>query len=190
LGVINEFLDENDIIVGAAGSLPGDLHRLWRCKGRKTYHLEYGFSCMGYEVAGSYGVKLAEPEKEVWTMISDGSYIMLHSELVSTIQERKKINIIMFDDGDYMNIDFAKNAESYGAKSYIVNSIEELKNALKDAKKSKISTLIHIKILPGTQSSGYESFWRVGIAHHSENKRVIEAQKKHDDYIEKYAKDY
>ncbi|KLO24606.1 MULTISPECIES: 3D-(3,5/4)-trihydroxycyclohexane-1,2-dione acylhydrolase (decyclizing) [unclassified Marinitoga] len=224
LGVINEFLNENDIIVGAAGSLPGDLHRLWRCKGRKTYHLEYGFSCMGYEVAGSYGVKLAEPEKEVWTMISDGSYIMLHSELVSTIQERKKINIIMFDnggfqsinslqkghgsengfgnelryrnpetnklDGDYMNIDFAKNAESYGAKSYVVDSIEKLKKALKDAKKSKISTLIHIKILPGTQSSGYESFWRVGIAHHSENKRVIKVQKEHDEYLQKYAKDY
>ncbi|SHE31851.1 3D-(3,5/4)-trihydroxycyclohexane-1,2-dione acylhydrolase (decyclizing) [Marinitoga hydrogenitolerans DSM 16785] len=224
LGLINELFNENDIIVGAAGSLPGDLHKLWRCKGIKTYHLEYGFSCMGYEVAGTYGVKLAEPKKEIWTMISDGSYIMLHSELVSSIQEGKKINIIMFDnggfqsinslqkghgsekgfgnelryrnsktdklDGEYMKIDFAKNAESYGAKAFYVDTIEKLEDALKKARESEISTLIHIKIIPGTQSSGYETFWRVGIAHHSQNPKVIEKQKDHDEYLQKYAKDY
>ncbi|MDH2999758.1 3D-(3,5/4)-trihydroxycyclohexane-1,2-dione acylhydrolase (decyclizing) [Chelonobacter oris] len=98
LGILNRTLGENDIIVAAAGSLPGDLQRTWQSKGENTYHLEYGYSCMGYEVNAALGVKLAEPEKEVYAFLGDGSYLMLHSELITSIQEHKKINIILLDN--------------------------------------------------------------------------------------------
>ncbi|VEH68331.1 acetolactate synthase isozyme 2 large subunit [Rodentibacter pneumotropicus] len=91
LGILNEVLDENSVIVGAAGSLPGDLQRAWQSKGEETYHLEYGYSCMGYEINAALGVKLAQPEKEVYALLGDGSYMMLHSELVTSIQEGKKL---------------------------------------------------------------------------------------------------
>lgn len=98
LGMLNRTLGSNDIIVAAAGSLPGDLQRTWQSKGENTYHLEYGYSCMGYEVNAALGVKIAEPEKEVFAFLGDGSYLMLHSELITSIQEHKKINIILFDN--------------------------------------------------------------------------------------------
>ena len=98
LGILNQQLTENDIIVAAAGSLPGDLQRIWQAKGENTYHLEYGYSCMGYEVAASLGAKLAEPNKEVYTLLGDGSYLMLHTELVTAVQEHKKINVVLFDN--------------------------------------------------------------------------------------------
>ena len=98
LGVLNETLTDTDVVVGASGSLPGDLQRVWRTKGVNTYHLEYGYSCMGYEVNAALGVKMAEPELEVFTMLGDGSYMMLHSELVTSIQEGRKINVILFDN--------------------------------------------------------------------------------------------
>ncbi|WFA10121.1 3D-(3,5/4)-trihydroxycyclohexane-1,2-dione acylhydrolase (decyclizing) [Tissierella sp. Yu-01] len=101
LGIINEFIDESSVVVGSSGSLPGDLQRVWRTKGYKNYHMEYGFSCMGYEVCASLGVKIAEPEKEIYAMVGDGSYLMLHSELVTSIQEGKKINVILFDNNGF-----------------------------------------------------------------------------------------
>lgn len=222
LGVVNEFMTENDILVAAAGSLPGDLHRLWRCKGTKTYHMEYGFSCMGYEIAGAFGTKMAEPNKEVYALLSDGSFLMLHSELITSLQEGLKINVILFDnggfqsinslqkghgsakgfgnelryrseesgklDGDYMKIDFAGMARSLGAKGYTVRTLNEFKRALENSRKEKISTLIDVKVKPGTQSGGYDSWWRVGVAEASENPNVIEAFKRDHDYFLKNAK--
>lgn len=110
LGAINQFIREQDIIVCAAGSLPGDLHRLWRCKQPKSYHLEYGFSCMGYEVAGGFGVKMAAPESEVYVIVGDGSYLMLHSELLTSIQEGYKINIIVLNNAGYQCIHHLQRA--------------------------------------------------------------------------------
>lgn len=104
LGVINETLDPKDIIVCAAGSLPGDLHRLWRSAESKTYHMEYGFSCMGYEVAGAFGTALAEPDRDVYALVGDGSYLMLHSELVTSLQEGRKITVLLFDNHGYQCI--------------------------------------------------------------------------------------
>lgn len=101
LGIINEFIDENSVVVGSSGSLPGDLQRVWRTKGYKNYHMEYAFSCMGYEVCASLGVKIAEPNKEVYSMVGDGSYLMLHSELITSLQEGKKINVILFDNNGF-----------------------------------------------------------------------------------------
>jgi 3D-(3,5/4)-trihydroxycyclohexane-1,2-dione acylhydrolase (decyclizing) len=101
IGKVNEMLDDNAVIVGAAGSLPGDLQRMWVSKTRNTYHMEYGYSCMGYEIAGALGAKLAEPDKEVYAMTGDGSYLMLHTELVTSLQEGKKINVILFDNSGF-----------------------------------------------------------------------------------------
>jgi len=98
LGTLNERLPKDSVIVAAAGSLPGDLQRMWRTKDYNSYHVEYGYSCMGYEVSASLGVKLAEPHREVFTMVGDGSFMMLHSELVTSIQEGAKINVILLDN--------------------------------------------------------------------------------------------
>ena len=106
LGLMNEELfDKDAIIVGASGSLPGDLQRVWRPKVTDTYHMEYGFSCMGYEVSGAFGVKLAKPDREVYVMAGDGSFVMLHSELLTSIQEGVKINIMLFDNNGFGCID-------------------------------------------------------------------------------------
>jgi 3D-(3,5/4)-trihydroxycyclohexane-1,2-dione acylhydrolase (decyclizing) len=104
LGVINETIGEEAVIVCAAGSLPGDLHRLWRVGQPRGYHMEYGFSCMGYEVSGAFGVALAEPEREVYAFVGDGSYLMLHSELVTSLQEGRKITVLLFDNHGYQCI--------------------------------------------------------------------------------------
>ncbi|OJE19413.1 3D-(3,5/4)-trihydroxycyclohexane-1,2-dione acylhydrolase (decyclizing) [Bacillus thuringiensis] len=205
IGQINTLLDEDAIIVGAAGSLPGDLQRMWAARKPNTYHMEYGYSCMGYEVAGALGAKLAEPSKEVYAMVGDGSYQMLHSELVTSLQENKKINVLLFDNsgfgcinnlqmgngmgsfgtefryrnqetrklnGAIMKIDFAASAAGYGVKTYRVTSIEQLQEALKDAKKQTVSTLIDIKVLPKTMTNGYDSWWHVGVAEVSNSQSV------------------
>lgn len=101
---LNRLLGDDAVIVNAAGSLPGDLHRMWRCKARKTYHMEYGFSCMGYEVAGALGVKLAEPAKEVYALVGDGSYLLLHSELYTALQLGVKIVVIVFNNYGFRSI--------------------------------------------------------------------------------------
>lgn len=101
LGKINTLIDSTSIIVGAAGSLPGDLQRMWINREPETYHLEYGYSCMGYEISGALGVKMAEPDKEVYAMVGDGSYMMLHSELITSIQENRKINVLLFDNASF-----------------------------------------------------------------------------------------
>ncbi|PHE61400.1 3D-(3,5/4)-trihydroxycyclohexane-1,2-dione acylhydrolase (decyclizing) [Bacillus toyonensis] len=205
IGQLNTLLGEDSIIVGAAGSLPGDLQRMWAANKPNTYHMEYGYSCMGYEVAGALGAKLAEPSKEVYAMVGDGSYQMLHSELVTSLQENKKINVLLFDnsgfgcinnlqmgngmgsfgtefryrnqqtrklDGAIMKIDFAASAAGYGVKTYRVTSIEQLQEALKDAKKQTVSTLIDIKVLPKTMTNGYDSWWHVGVAEVSKSQSV------------------
>ncbi|MCU5533112.1 3D-(3,5/4)-trihydroxycyclohexane-1,2-dione acylhydrolase (decyclizing) [Bacillus sp. SI2] len=205
IGQINTLLDEDAIIVGAAGSLPGDLQRMWASRKPNTYHMEYGYSCMGYEVAGALGAKIAEPSKEVYAMVGDGSYQMLHSELVTSLQENKKINVLLFDnsgfgcinnlqmgngmgsfgtefryrnqetrklDGAIMKIDFAASAAGYGVKTYHVTSLEQLQEALIDAKIQTVSTLIDIKVLPKTMTNGYESWWHVGVAEVSKNQSV------------------
>lgn len=96
--LIREMLDKDAIITGAAGSLPGDLQRMWTTDSRDAYHMEYGYSCMGYEIASALGVKLAQPECESYAMVGDGSFHMLHSELITSMQEHKKVNVLLFDN--------------------------------------------------------------------------------------------
>ena len=115
IGQINTLLDEDAIIVGAAGSLPGDLQRMWASRKPNTYHMEYGYSCMGYEVAGALGAKLAEPSKEVYAMVGDGSYQMLHSELVTSLQENKKLTSYCLIIPDLVALITYKWAMEWGA---------------------------------------------------------------------------
>lgn len=117
LGIINEFMSEGDIALGSAGSLPGDMQRLFRPNGTRTYHMEYGYSNMGYEVNGVLGAKLAKPEAEVYTFCGDGSFLMGHSELYTAIQEGLKINICLFDNlgwGCIENLQNNQGTDTFG----------------------------------------------------------------------------
>lgn len=104
IGIVNNFSQPKDVVVCAAGSLPGDLHKLWRTHDTKGYHLEYGNSCMGYEIAGGLGVKMADPAREVYVMVGDGSYLMMSTEIVTAIQEGVKLNIILLNNYGFSSI--------------------------------------------------------------------------------------
>lgn len=104
IGAVNNFSDARDIVLCAAGSLPGDLHKLWRTRDPKGFHLEYGYSCMGYEIAGGLGAKMARPDNEVYVMVGDGSYLMMSQEIVTSIQERKKLTIVLLNNDGYSSI--------------------------------------------------------------------------------------
>ena len=212
LGCINHCIDPEDVVIGAAGSLPGDMQRMWRPRGVDTYNMEYGYSCMGYEVSGALGVKYAIGDRDVYAMTGDGSFIMLHAELLTAVQERRKINICLFNNasygcinnlqvghgndslctelrwrgedekfsGSFMPVDFAKIAEGYGCKSYTIHTLEELKDAIADAKKiDGVPVLFDIRVLPKSMTDGYGSWWRVGDTEVSANPRNLEAYKDH-----------
>jgi len=104
LGAVNDASAPADVVVCAAGSMPGDLHKLWRTRDPKGYHVEYGYSCMGYEIAGGLGVKLAAPEREVYVLVGDGSYLMLSSELVTAVQEDVKLTVVLVDSHGFNSI--------------------------------------------------------------------------------------
>lgn len=205
LGVIREMIPEDAVIVGAAGSLPGDLQRMWTTDALYSYNMEYGYSTMGYEIAGAWGSKLANPEKEVYAMSGDGSFLMLHSELVTAIQESKKITVLLFDNGGFgcinnlqmgkgidslatefrygakgrtafLPIDYTKCAEGYGAVAFSARTEEELRAALAAALKETQCVLIDIKVLPKTMTEGCEGgWWQTGATRVPRNKKQSEA---------------
>ena len=104
IGAVNSFSDPEDVVVCAAGSMPGDLHKLWRTRDPKGYHVEYGYSTMGYEIAGGLGVKMADPSREVYVMCGDGSYLMMNSEIVTSVQEGYKLTIVLVDNSGFSSI--------------------------------------------------------------------------------------
>lgn len=119
ISLLNEMVTEDDVIICAAGSLPGDLHRLWKSKKPKDYHLEYAYSCMGYEVAAGLGVRLAKENTpgEVYVLVGDGSFVMMHSELLTSIQEHKKITIILFNNHGFQcirNLQESQGSQGFG----------------------------------------------------------------------------
>ena len=218
VGALNEFMAPEDVILCAAGSLPGDLHRLWRSELPKTYHLEYGYSCMGYEVSGGLGAKFALDQGEVYVIVGDGSYLMLHSEFLTTLKEHVKINVVLLDNSGYQCIknlqmahgsvgfgnefrhreestgrltgeitpvDFKKYAEALGVKAFHAENVDEFREALQAAKQEKISTLIEVKVLPGTMTDGYHSWWRVGVPEVSNSKITTDSHQKMAEEIRK-----
>jgi 3D-(3,5/4)-trihydroxycyclohexane-1,2-dione acylhydrolase (decyclizing) len=222
LGELNErLLPKDAIVIGASGSLPGDLQRVWRPRAADAYHMEYGFSCMGYEIAAALGAKMAAPDREVFALVGDGSYVMLHSEIITSIMEGLKINVVVFDNngfqcidnlqvsqgitkygnewrarerttglltGAVLPIDFARNGESYGARGFTVRTLEELRDAVREALNESRSTVIDIKVTPKSMTHGYESWWRVGTAEVSANPRVVTAARRQKAEITKAKK--
>lgn len=115
IGLVNRSAGPNGVVVGAAGSLPGDLHKLWRTRDPQGYHLEYGYSCMGYEIAGGLGVKMAAPDREVYVMVGDASYLMMSSEIVTSIQEGYKLNVVLLDNHGFGSIGSLSRSLGSGA---------------------------------------------------------------------------
>lgn len=209
LGVLNSFADSNAVVVCAAGGLPGELHKLWRTKGFLGYHLEYGYSCMGYEIAGGLGVKMAHPEREVYVLVGDGSYLMLHTELLTANQLGYKINVILLDNHGFgcinrlqkscgsspygnlfpreeflAEVDFAANAKSYGCHAKKVENLEELQRALEENKSINRSCVTVIETNPevGTPS---EVWWDVAVAECSSEGGVKQARKSYEEQLSK-----
>jgi 3D-(3,5/4)-trihydroxycyclohexane-1,2-dione acylhydrolase (decyclizing) len=116
IGAVNHVADPRDVVVSAAGSMPGDLHKLWRTRDPKGYHVEYGYSCMGYEIAGGLGVRMAAPDRDVFVMVGDGSYLMLASELVTAVQEDIKIIVVLVQNHGFASI--GALSESLGSQRY------------------------------------------------------------------------
>ena len=116
LGALNEFMADRDVVVQAAGSMPGDLQLLWRARDPKQYHVEYGYSCMGYEIAGGLGAKLAAPDREVFVLVGDGSYLMMATEIVTAVAERIKLNIILVQNQGFASI--GSLSESVGSQRF------------------------------------------------------------------------
>jgi 3D-(3,5/4)-trihydroxycyclohexane-1,2-dione acylhydrolase (decyclizing) len=196
IGAVNDASAPTDVVVCAAGSMPGDLHKLWRTRDPKGYHVEYGYSCMGYEIAGGLGVKLAAPEREVYVLVGDGSYLMLPGELVTAVEQGLKLTIVLVDSGGYKSIgslsrslgtegfgtqrelalDLATNAESLGARVIRTTTIPELRDALAAAKAETQTTVISIAVDPLEGVPDYESWWDVPVAEVAETASVREAR--------------
>ena len=116
IGAVNSFSEPGDVVVCAAGSMPGDLHKLWRTRDPKGYHVEYGYSCMGYEIAGGLGIKMADPGREVYVMVGDGSYLMMSAEIITSVQEGQKLIIVLVDNSGFSSI--GALSRSVGSKGF------------------------------------------------------------------------
>ena len=205
IGLLNSLLGPRDVIVCAAGSLPGDLHKLWRARDPKQYHLEYGYSCMGYEIAGGLGVKMADPSREVYVLVGDGSYLMMSQEIATAIQEGVKINIVLLDNhgfssigglsracgsggfgteyryrmdglkGKIQAIDFVANAASLGARAQRATTREELAHSIENCKHANGVSVIVVETDYHDRVPGYESWWDVAVAEVSSSEPVEQA---------------
>lgn len=127
IGAVNDKGDPDAVMVGAAGSLPGDMHKLWRARHAKQYHLEYGYSCMGYEIAGGLGVKMADPDREVYVMVGDGSYLMMNTDLITSIQEGYKLTVVLMDNSGFRSIGALSRSlgqEGFGTRYVYPDQVE------------------------------------------------------------------
>jgi 3D-(3,5/4)-trihydroxycyclohexane-1,2-dione acylhydrolase (decyclizing) len=186
LGVVNNHLGKDAVVVCAAGGLPGELHKLWRATDATSYHVEYGYSCMGYEIAGGLGVKLAHPKREVCVLVGDGSYLMMNSEIATSVALGAKLVIVVLDNRGFgcierlqgatggasfnnllgpeaPRVDFAAHAASLGAQAEKVESLSALESALKRAVKARKTSVVVIDTEPrrGTAEGG--AWWDVAV---------------------------
>ncbi|MCI0431073.1 MAG: thiamine pyrophosphate-dependent enzyme, partial [Rhodospirillales bacterium] len=204
IGAVQRAGRPTDIVVCAAGGLPGELHKLWQASAPGGYHLEYGYSCMGYEIAGGLGVKMARPEAEVIVMVGDGSYLMLNSEIATSILLGRKLIIVVLDNhgfgcidrlqratggGAFNNlmkdtrhevlpdIDFAGHAASLGAAAIRVDDLGELETALSRARKEKRTAVIVIETDPMAATGAGGHWWDVAVPEVSKRKEVRKAHR-------------
>ncbi|AIW19187.1 3D-(3,5/4)-trihydroxycyclohexane-1,2-dione acylhydrolase (decyclizing) [Vibrio coralliilyticus] len=209
IGAVNRAAQEKDIVVCAAGGLPGELHKLWRTRYDKGYHLEYGFSCMGYEIAGGLGVKMAKPDSEVFVMVGDGSYLMLNSEIATSVMLGQKLVVVVLDNRGYGCInrlqqacggagfnnllqdcntveagapktDFAGHARSLGASAEKVGNITELEQALIRARAAESTYVITLDTDPLSTTESGGSWWEVAVPEVSVREPVREARKRYE----------
>lgn len=213
LHVLNEETQPGDVVIAAAGGLPGDLHQLWDTSRGRTCHLEFGNSCMGYEIPAGLGVRMAQPEGEVYVFVGDGTYLMQPTELVTSIQEGLKITVLISQndgfqiirrlqmnrvgisfgnefrardetanrlEGDYVDIDFAKNAESMGVKAWRVANAGELRQALKEARAESRSCAIVITTERHRYGPGSEVWWDVAPAEASNDAETRQARTEYE----------
>jgi 3D-(3,5/4)-trihydroxycyclohexane-1,2-dione acylhydrolase (decyclizing) len=198
-----------DIVVCAAGTLPAELHKLWRTSTPGGYHVEYGYSCMGYEIAGGLGVKMARPEREVVVIVGDGSYLMLNSEIATSLLLGKKLVVVVLDNRGYgcinrlqqacggepfnnlfadcarsedgaPSIDFAAHAASMGALSENVKTIAELEAAMNRARAATRTYVICIQTDPDRTTQEGGSWWEVAVPEVSDREQVKKARKAYE----------
>ena len=201
VGVVDRAAQPNDYVLTAAGGFPGELNNGWRAKSLDSFDCEYGFSCMGYELSGAWGAKMAMPEREVIAFVGDGSYMMMNSDIYSSVLYGHKLIVIVCDNGGYavinrlqvnqggvpfnnqladceaenlVYVDFAQHAASMGAISETVGPIDELETAFARARKSDRTHVIVIKTSPNDWTEG-GSFWEVGVPTTSHRPQVIKA---------------
>ena len=201
VGVVDRAAQPSDYVLTAAGGFPGELNNGWRAKSLDSFDCEYGFSCMGYELSGAWGAKMAMPEREVISFVGDGSYMMMNSDIYSSVLYGHKLIVIVCDNGGYavinrlqvnqggvpfnnqladcepanlVYVDFAQHAASMGAISETVGSIDELETAFARARKSDITHVIVIKTSPNDWTEG-GSFWEVGVPTTSHRPEVLKA---------------
>jgi len=198
--VLNEEIGAGATVVHAAGGIPGDIHKLWKARNPQDYHSEYGYSCMGYEIAGALGVRMARPEREVYALLGDGSYLMLSQEIATSIQEKKKITIVLIDNSGYhcienlqrscggksfgnrfkgFSVDYTANAKSLGAAVFSARTAKELKSALKKARVLEGTALIYVPLSAVKPLPGY-SWWDVPPAEISDRPSVRKARANYD----------
>jgi 3D-(3,5/4)-trihydroxycyclohexane-1,2-dione acylhydrolase (decyclizing) len=191
IGVVNRVSGPRDVVVCAAGSMPGDLHKLWRTRDPKGYHVDYGYSTMGYEIAGGLGVKMAAPDREVFVLVGDGSYLMMAQELVTAVAEGIKLTVVLVQNHGYASIgslsesvgsqrfgtkyryrgtdeilpvDLAANAASLGARALYSSTIEEFESALREAVASEVTTVVQVETDPLVPAPSSEAWWDVPVA--------------------------
>ncbi len=200
-----EHSDKGDIVVCAAGTLPAELHKLWRTSSPGGYHVEYGYSCMGYEIAGALGVKMARPEREVIVMVGDGSYLMLNSEIATSVMLKLKLIVVVLDNrgygciqrlqlasgsprfnnllddcGEPVAIDFAAHAASLGATAVHVKNIAELKSAMRAARAATTTQVIVIDTTPWRTTDDGGAWWEVAIPEVSPREEVRAAREQYE----------
>ena len=202
LGAVNRAIGADDLVVCAAGGLPGELHKLWRVRRPGTYHVEYGYSCMGYEIAGGLGVKLATPERQVYVLVGDGSYLMMNSEISTSVQLGLKLIIVLIDNGGFgcierlqrsgggvsfnnlfhggSGVDFAAHAASLGAAACKVSSIPALEAALPAAREAPHTSVIVIETDPALGTAAGGAWWDVAVAEVSDRQEVVDARRVYD----------
>jgi 3D-(3,5/4)-trihydroxycyclohexane-1,2-dione acylhydrolase (decyclizing) len=211
LGVVNKAFSDNATVVCAAGGLPGELHKLWRANDDDSYHLEYGFSCMGYEIAGGLGVKMALPQRDVVVMVGDGSYLMLNSEIATSVALEQKLIIVVLDNrgfgcinrlqtslggkaynnlwdssyGRAPDIDFAAHAAALGALSEKVANLEQLDQALQRAREADRTYVVVIDTDPVASTAAGGAWWDVPVADVSRHEDVRQASKTYRDHTRK-----
>jgi 3D-(3,5/4)-trihydroxycyclohexane-1,2-dione acylhydrolase (decyclizing) len=192
--------------------LPGELHKLWRTRRPGGYHVEYGYSCMGYEIAGAVGVKMAEPLREVHVLVGDGSYLMLNSELATAVMLGLKLIVTVLDNRGFgcinrlqkntgsepfnnllaesphagaPRIDFAAHAASLGAQSQKVADLSQLEAALEQARIADRTCVIVIETDPDSTTSAGGTWWDVAVPEVSSSKAVAEARAAYEERIKK-----